>query len=63
MVAALIGGLVTESGGALSHAAITAREWGIPAVRRMPRSDAPIQGGAWIRVDPGAGRVIIQAPE
>lgn len=59
VVGALIGGLVTENGGPLSHAAITAREWGIPAVVGCEGATRRIPDGAPIRIDPQAGRVTI----
>lgn len=46
---------VVDSGGATSHAAIVAREYGIPAV--MGTSDAihQLADGDWVRVDGSRG--------
>ena len=42
VVLPLLGGIVTERGGALSHAAIVAREYGIPGVVGCPGALAAI---------------------
>jgi len=55
---AQIKGLVVERGGALSHGAITARDFGIPAVA-CPDATKRIEAGARVRVDGGRGRVTI----
>ena len=59
-----VAGLVTEHGGAMSHAAILARELGIPAIIGVPTATARIQGEALIELDPAEGlvRVIDAAP-
>jgi len=49
--------LVTESGNALSHAAVVAREYGLPAVVAVPRATTLIDDGALVEVD-GAGGVV-----
>ena len=54
---ALAAGVVAETGGRLSHAAIVAREYGIPAVLGVPGATARIADGARINVDGTAGRV------
>ena len=41
---AIAGGIVTETGGALSHPAITAREYGIPAVVALADATNEVQG-------------------
>ena len=57
-VLTVAGAVVTANGGALSHAAVLARELGIPAV--VGAAAAPdIPDGATITVDPVAGRVIV----
>jgi phosphohistidine swiveling domain-containing protein len=55
----LLGGIVTDRGGALSHAAIVAREYGIPAVVGTKTATSSIATGQRIRVDGGAGEVRI----
>jgi phosphoenolpyruvate synthase/pyruvate phosphate dikinase len=52
----LIGALVTERGGALSHAAIVAREYGLPGIVGCPGATAAIRTGMRIRVDGAAGK-------
>jgi pyruvate,water dikinase len=51
------GGLVMEMGGANSHGAVVAREYGIPAVVGVPRATATITTGTRLTVDGAAGRV------
>ncbi len=57
LVVGLAGALVTAEGGALSHAAVIARELGLPAVIGAPRALADIPDGATVEVDPTAGTV------
>ena len=52
-------GVVTETGGALSHAAIVAREYGIPAVLGVPGATARIEDGAEIMLNGSAGAVTV----
>lgn len=49
--------VVTETGGQLSHCAVVAREYGIPAVVGVPDATALIRDGARIEVDGDAGVV------
>lgn len=49
--------VVTEMGGAISHAAIVARENGIPAVVGVPEATRWILDGQRVRVDGAAGTV------
>ena len=51
--------LVMEYGGMLSHGAIIAREYGIPAVVNVPAATQRIQSGARLRVDGGRGGISI----
>jgi rifampicin phosphotransferase len=51
------GGLVMEMGGPMSHGAIVAREYGIPAVVGVPDATELIETGRWITVDGSAGEV------
>jgi len=53
----LAAGLVMETGGYLSHGAIVAREYGIPAVLNVPLATQRIPDGATIVLDGGAGTV------
>jgi rifampicin phosphotransferase len=55
----LIGALVTERGGVLSHAAIVAREYGLPGIVGCPGATAAIRTGMRIKVDGGSGEVWI----
>lgn len=57
-----LGGLVTATGGALSHAAIVAREFGIPAVVGAVGATALIQDGQQIEVDGTNGVVRMDLP-
>ena len=52
-----VGALVTDEGGILSHPAIIAREFGIPAVVGTRRATATIPDGASVEVDGTAGIV------
>ncbi len=53
----MLGGLVTEAGGALSHAAVVAREFGIPAVLAVPAATRRIITGMRLELDGDAGTV------
>jgi phosphohistidine swiveling domain-containing protein len=55
----LLGGIVTDSGGLLSHSAIVAREYGIPGVVGTREATERILDGARVRVDGGAGEVTV----
>ena len=55
----LLGAIVTDSGGLLSHSAIVAREYGIPGVVGTRDATKRIADGARLRVDGGAGEVAI----
>jgi pyruvate,water dikinase len=52
-------GLVMETGGILSHGAIIAREFGLPAVAGLPDVHRRLQNGQRLQVDGGAGTVAI----
>ena len=54
---AKVGALVTDSGGVLSHPAIIAREYGIPAVVATGNATELIADGQQVAVDGGAGVV------
>jgi phosphohistidine swiveling domain-containing protein len=55
----LLGAIVTDSGGLLSHAAIVAREYGIPGVVGTREATQLIPDGARVRVDGAAGEVTV----
>jgi phosphohistidine swiveling domain-containing protein len=59
-VLAIAGAVVTSHGGALSHAAVLARELGIPAVVGAPGA-LDIEDGAMVTVDPISGTVSVEA--
>jgi pyruvate,water dikinase len=56
---AIAGGVVTDVGGILSHAAIIAREYGIPAVVATQVATEIIQDGQLVEVDGSSGVVYI----
>ncbi|HXJ58676.1 MAG TPA: PEP/pyruvate-binding domain-containing protein [Verrucomicrobiae bacterium] len=51
--------VVTESGGPLSHGAVTAREMRIPAVMSVKDSLSRLKNGTRVRVDGGQGKVYL----
>ena len=57
MVVGLAGALVTAEGGPLSHAAVIARELGLPGVIGAPRAMLDIRDGQRVEVDPANGVV------
>lgn len=57
----LIGGVVTDRGGTLSHAALVAREYGIPAVVGCGNATELIRDGARVRIDGASGMVEVIA--
>ena len=57
VVLPLLGAIVTDRGGQLSHAAIVAREYGIPAVVGTRDATTKIGDGARVRVNGDTGRV------
>lgn len=52
-------GVVTETGGALSHAAIVAREYGIPAALGIPHATTRLRDGARVTLDGTAGTLTV----
>ncbi|MEM9162363.1 MAG: glycerol-3-phosphate acyltransferase [Cyanobacteria bacterium P01_F01_bin.4] len=56
---ARIGGLIAEVGGQLSHGAIVAREYGIPAVMDVASATQRLQNGQRVRIDGQRGTVEI----
>jgi pyruvate,water dikinase len=57
----LLGAIVTDSGGLLSHSAIVAREYGIPGVVGTREATQRIPDGVTVRVDGNAGEVTVYA--
>jgi pyruvate,water dikinase len=55
------GGLVMEMGGAMSHGAVVAREYGIPAVVGVPGATDRIETGESLTVDGSAGTVVMES--
>lgn len=62
IVLPLVGAVVTDRGGMLSHAAIVAREYGIPAVVGCDDATRRIPDGSQVRVDGGSGEARIVTP-
>jgi pyruvate,water dikinase len=60
-VFSVAGGLVLEVGGLLSHGAIVAREYGLPAVVNAADATRRIADGQMITVDGTTGRVVLNA--
>jgi len=54
-----IGGLVTESGGVLSHGAVVSREFGIPAVTNVRNACQIFKTGQRVTLDGNQGLVIL----
>jgi pyruvate,water dikinase len=52
-------GLVMETGGVLSHGAIVAREFGLPAVAGLPDIHRRLKTGQRLRIDGGTGKVTL----
>jgi len=57
----LLGAIVTDAGGLLSHSAIVAREYGIPGVVGTRDATEHIPDGTRVRVDGDAGEVTVYA--
>ncbi len=58
-----IGGLITESGGVLSHGAVVSREFGIPAVTNVRNACQVFKTGQRVTLDGNQGVVILQDSE
>lgn len=61
LVLPLLAGIVTDRGGLLSHAAIVAREFSLPAVVGCVDATTQIPDGARVRIDGSAGTVTVLA--
>ncbi len=53
------GGLIAEVGGQLSHGAIVAREYGIPAVMNISHATQKLRNGQRVRIDGRSGIIYI----
>ncbi len=58
-VLARVGGVITEVGGLLSHAAVIGREYGIPAILNVTGATKIIKNGAHIRMNGKTGEIEI----
>ncbi len=58
-----IAGLVTEVGGMMTHGAVIAREYGLPAVVGVERATERIRDGQRIRLDGTDGYVMLLPPD
>ncbi|WP_135451686.1 PEP/pyruvate-binding domain-containing protein [Mycobacterium sp. DL99] len=59
----LLAGLITETGGTLSHGAILAREYGIPTVTAVPSAMTLLPTGTAVEIDGSSGLVQIISEE
>jgi pyruvate,water dikinase len=50
--------IIVDTGGSASHAAIVAREYGVPAVMGTMHGTSTLQDGQWIQVDGSRGLVL-----
>jgi rifampicin phosphotransferase len=62
VVLSVLGAIVTDAGGLLSHAAIVSREYGIPSVVGCRDATSLITDGARLRVDGTTGEVAVLSP-
>lgn len=53
----IAGGLIVEMGGTLSHGAIIAREYGLPAMANVQGAMSRLCEGQFVRMDAGAGTI------
>jgi pyruvate,water dikinase len=54
-----IGGLITETGGVLSHGAVVSREYGIPAVTNVPNACQMFKTGQIVSINGYNGTIIL----
>jgi pyruvate,water dikinase len=62
-VFSIIGGVVVETGGVVSHAVMISREYGIPCVANLAQACDLIPDGQTITIDGSRGRVVIHEKE
>lgn len=55
----IVNGLITEIGSSLSHGAVVAREYGLPAIVNVKGATKLLKDGDRIRMDAGKGTVIV----
>ena len=55
----IIGGLIMETGGPISHGSVVAREYGIPAVVGVKNATTRFQDGQKVRINGETGKVEI----
>ncbi len=55
-----IGGIIAETGGQLSHTAIVAREYGIPAIVNVRQAMQTIKTGQPLTIDADTGRIYLK---
>jgi pyruvate,water dikinase len=55
------GGLVMETGGMMTHGAVVAREYGIPAIVGVDQATARLATGQTIQMDGSTGQIVILA--
>jgi len=55
-----IGGLVTETGGILSHGAVVSREYGIPAVTAVKGATKILKTGQKVTLDGNEGIIYLE---
>lgn len=60
---AIAGGIITQVGGILSHGAIVAREYGIPAVMAVRDATTLLRDGQRVTVDGNTGQVSLDSSE
>ena len=58
----VIAGLVTDVGSAVSHGAVVAREYGLPAVLNTGNATSALQTGDRVRLDGDRGTIEILEP-
>jgi pyruvate,water dikinase len=58
-VLARSGGIIAEVGGQLSHGAIVAREYGIPAIMEVHQASQRLRNGQRVRIDGRLGTILI----
>jgi pyruvate,water dikinase len=56
----MLGGLILNHGALFSHAATTAREYGIPAVINVKDATLRIPDAAWVTLDGTTGEVTVE---